>query len=437
MIVECPRILNMTQRTKGTRGLLVALLLLLPHSARGQQPGSDVDSTAALADSAVKANPDITALGTSIEALQQRVRGAGAWLDPVLSFTYQNMPVDRWAPGGHPMSGIQLSIKQTFYWPGKIKVREQEAEARVDERRQTLAERKVQLRAMVKRAYYRLALVRHLRQVTADHIKLVDQFIDVVRVKYEVGKVGQHDLLRLQVLRGRLSDELGNFDRDDTALTAAINAALHREAGAAVRTPDRITPPPLRQDAAGLVREALRSRPLLKRFLARAAARHATARRAAREGYPDISAWFGYTIRTEVGTDPGTNFVTLGLSLPLPLSYDRRWGSKRRENELLAREAEQAREAELDRIRGEIGRAVAAWRRALEEAGSYRNKLMPAAHKTLDATFAAYQVDRADFASLFQAELQLLSFERTIRMAEASAAIRRVDVEALVGRDLD
>lgn len=119
--------------------------------------------------------------------------------------------------------------------------------------------------------------------------------------------------------------------------------------------------------------------------------------------------------------------------MPLPLSYDRRSGSKKRENELRAAAAEQDRSAELDRIRGELGRAVAAWKRAVQEAKTYRTKLMPQAHKTLDATFAAYQVDRADFASLFQAELQLLNFERTIREAEATAALARVEVDALVG----
>ena len=46
-------------------------------------------------------------------------------------------------------------------------------------------------------------------------------------------------------------------------------------------------------------------------------------------------------------------------------------------------------------------------------------------------------MDRADFASLFQAELQLLAFERTIRKAEAAAAMARVEMEALVGGPLD
>ena len=418
-------------------GILLFLFLNIPNSAAAGEAQNSGPGAAGLARIAVKANPGITAINTGIKALQQRIHGAGAWKDPVLSLNYMNMPVDRWAPGASPMSGIQLAIKQTFYWPGKVGAREKEAKALVAEKRQTLAERKVQLRAMVKRAYYRLALARHLRTVTAEHIKLVDQFIDTVRIKYEVGKVGQHDLLRLQVLRSRLSDDLNNFARDDAALTASINATLHRDATIAITTPARLTPPVLTTTSEALVKAAIKSRPALKRYLAQAAARRAMASRAAREGYPDISAWFGYTIRVAAGADPGTNFVTLGLAVPLPVSYDRSWGSKQREAELMAKQAEQAREAELDRIRGAVGRLSAAWKRAVEEAGIYRTKLMPLAHKTLDATFAAYQVDRAGFASLFQAELQLLAFERTIHKAEATAALAQVEMEALVGGPLD
>ena len=180
--------------------------------------------------------------------------------------------------------------------------------------------------------------------------------------------------------------------------------------------------------------QAAAHRPALKRHAARAAASLAMARRAVREGYPDISAWFAYTIRTEAGMDPGTNFVTLGVAVPLPVFSDEKWDSKAEEARLRARQAELTRDAELDRLRGALGRAVARWARAREQSNSYRDKLIPGAQKTLDATITAYRVDRADFAGLFQVELQLLAFERTTRRAEAAAALARVDVEALVGR---
>lgn len=410
---------------------LVLVLLLLPSgvSAAG-------DQAHVLAAAATAANPSIAAAQIRIKALGLRVQQAGAWKDPVAAFEYSNMPIDGPIPGRHAMSGLQLKIQQTFTYPGKIGLRQEVARGQVREEKQRLAELKVQLAAMVRRAYYRLALVRQLRKVTKGHIKLIDQFLDVVRIKYEVGKVGQHDLLRLQLLRNKLKDDLSNFDRDDRALVETINATLRRGARQVIATPDRLTVARPPADAQPLLAEAARRRPLLALYVEQARTRRAAAKRAAREGYPDITAWFGYRIRLEAGADPGTNFVTLGVSVPLPLSYDDRARSSQLEQEALALAAEQQRGAELDAIRAGLGRLLANWRRAHQEAGVYRGKLMPLAHRTLDATFAAYRVGRADFASLFQAEVQLLQFERTIRKAEATAMLSQIDVEALMGRAL-
>jgi len=96
----------------------------------------------------------------------------------------------------------------------------------------------------------------------------------------------------------------------------------------------------------------------------------------------------------------------------LPIFYDSRWGSQKRELLERARSSEFRLKAELDKIRGALGRALATWERAIEEAETYRISLVPSAHKTLVSTFAAYQVNRADFASLYQAERRLLEFEQ-------------------------
>jgi len=426
-----------------TTSLTIAALLLAasPAVAAPPAPASMPAPVADLADSlgdlAVKANPSVAAIEARIRALQQMVRAAGAWMDPMASAEYSNMPIDSWIPGKHPMSGIQFMLRQTFYWPGKIKAREEEAESRVREARLSLAERKLQLRTLVRRAYYRLALVRQLRRVTADHVTLVGQFLDVVRVKYEAGKVAQHELLRLRVLKGKLGDDLNDFDRDAESLAAAINATLHRDLATPVPTPSQLAVSAPRADAATLARRADGERPLLLRLDAAARTYRAAARRAAREGYPDITVWAGYRVRLATGMDAGTDFVSFGVSLPIPFSYDRRWGSQRRHNEELAQATRRDRAAELDGIRGELGRVVASWKRAAQEARTYRVDLIREARLTLDATFAAYKVERADFASLYQAELQLLDFERTARLAEARAAESRVDADALVGTGAD
>jgi cobalt-zinc-cadmium efflux system outer membrane protein len=420
-------------------GLVPALLLAWAHgfgaepTALAAEHAAGPDIANSLGDAAVKANPSIGALESRIRSLDEEVAESGVWMDPTFSAEYSNMPIDAPIPGRHAMSGVQLTLKQTFYWPGKIDARAEEARSRVREGRLGLAEQKLQLRALVRRAYYRLALTRQLRKVTREHVQLVSDFVDVVRVKNEAGLAAQYELLRLQVLAGQLKDDLGDFDQDEQSLTAAINAALHRPLDVPVTTPERTSVPEPPGDVLAIARRAEQERPLLKRLTATAETYRAASRRAAREGYPDITVWAGYRVRVQAGPDPGTDFVSLGASLPIPLFYDQRWGSERRKNEQLAQAAIEDRAAELDRIRGELGRVVATWKRAVQKARTYRDDLSPEARMTLQATSASYQAGRADFASLFQAELQLLNFERETLIAETNAAEARVDADALVG----
>ena len=78
----------------------------------------------------------------------------------------------------------------------------------------------------------------------------------MVRVKYEVGKVGQHHLLRLQVLVNKLKDDLSNFDRDDGALVETINATLRRSAKLTIATPKRLVTAALPADTRQLLASA-------------------------------------------------------------------------------------------------------------------------------------------------------------------------------------
>jgi len=421
----------------------MTILLLLPARRAAAEASSETadtnfgaDVADALGDQAVKANPSVSAIESRVSALREQVTAAGAWMDPTVSAEYSSMPIDNPVPGHHPMSGIQFMLKQTFYWPGKIGAREHEARSRVRENELALDEQKVKLRAEVRRAYYRLALARQLRVLVKEHADLVKQFLVIVRAKSEAGLVGQHEILRLRVLAAQLEDDIKSFDEDEQALTSTINATLHRPLSTPIPTPKQTVVPKPATDAHALARRALRERPLLKRYAAQAETYRAAARRAKREGYPDITLWAGYRIRTRAGADPGTDFVSLGVSVPLPFSYDGRWGSEQRRNDKLADATAQERAAELDRMRGDLGKLVAVWKRAAQEARTYRKDLTPSARLTLEATFASYQVDRADFASLFQAELQLLNFERTTRMAESAAAEARVEVEAIVGGEV-
>ncbi|MCB9557991.1 MAG: TolC family protein [Deltaproteobacteria bacterium] len=409
-------------------GLVAAMVVLTSNQAK-----ADIDRAEQLADQAVRANPSLAGIKAKRDALKHRLRRASSWHDPQLAIEYSNMPIDSWRPGDHPMSGLQLKLQQTFLFPGKTAARRQQAEGQLAEAQISLAEATLQLRVAVKRAYYQLTLVRQLRKVTEQHVKLVEQFVSIVQAKYTVGAKGQQDLLRLTLLLEKLKDDLEDFDRDDLALRAKINAALDREPPLAIETPAQLAALAAPREPRALTR-SLGDRPAVRLHRQRALTHAAMSRRAARAGYPDLTAWLGYRIRSRAGTDRGTDFISLGIALPLPIFYARRFGSEVQAQRLLASKAQHQRRALIAQIRANVAAEVAAWRRAQRAAKRYRTVLMPLAHRALDATLAGFQVGRVDFASLFQAELELLAFERTIRRAEIRTHRARVEIEAQLGR---
>jgi hypothetical protein len=131
--------------------------------------------------------------------------------------------------------------------------------------------------------------------------------------------------------------------------------------------------------------------------------------------------------------DPGTDLVSVGLGVPLPTGSGRRAGGAR----LAALEeasAATAREASaLDGVSAEMAAIAARWTRAWNKAATYASTLIPGAAATLETTRSDFSVGRAQFASLFEAEVALLDLERGRIAAAVETHIQRAAAIAVLG----
>jgi outer membrane protein, heavy metal efflux system len=410
----------------------IVLALALPAAA------TDVED---LVDRALRGHPSLDALEARLQAVEHRAVRAGTFPEPMLGFEYANMPLQAPYPGNHAMSAVQLRLQQTVLAPGTARARRDAVAGQSGVAGAAVDEARVALAASVRGAYWELARVRQLRGVTEAHLERVDQLIETVRASYEVGRAGQHDLLGLQVLRDRLDDDRYDFDRAEREWLAALEAAVHhdRSTGGAlvVESPGTLEVPaaPTEESLEQLVQRAAGDHPSIRRWSALASVERAAADAARREALPDLTLWAGYRIRAPVGAvDAGDNQMTLGVSVPLPTSAANRWGRAASEHEVLARAAEAEAMADRDEIRAGLTASQARWERATGKATRYRDELIPSAESALDSTLSAYQVDRADFASLYRAEVQLLDLERAARNAEVDAQRAQVEVWMWLGR---
>lgn len=403
---------------------IVALLLSGPALA---------DAPADLVTEALAANPGIAAMEDHVGELEAMAQVAGAWPDPMAAVEYSNVPVTTWGLSDHMMAGLQFKVQQTIPFPGVTGLRAEVAESQVSTAEASLAEARLKLARSVEEAWWKLVLVRQLRAVTAAHVKLTDQLVGAVRARYETGTAGQNALVRMQVLRDKLTDDLADFDRQDRQLSAGLAAALHRP-GATFQTPTDPSVIAPQGDVAEWLDAAKAHRPALDELRTAQHTAELSARLARADARPDLTVWGGYRLRTvQTMTDPGTDLASIGLSVPLTFNGSRVGRGKEAAALQAASAARQRTDALLDSITADLESAQAAWTRAADKARVYGDDLLPAAHQALDATLADYRVDKADFANLYQAEVQLLDLDRARLAAVAETHLQDATVRATTG----
>jgi outer membrane protein TolC len=407
---------------------LLSLSLALPTLA--------ADDPEQLAAEALAANPSLEVRRERIAALASLAGAAGTWSDPVLGFEYSNVPVDSLALDEHPMSALQLQAQQTLPPWGWSRLREEAAESRTLASEHALTEAESQLRREVFALFWRLTLSRMLEGVTREHVARAEELLRAARARYETGSAGQHEILRLEVLRDRLRDDLGEFARNDRELGAALARTLSRPADAVFATPRQLEPTPVSGNPADWVALARDRRPELKRLEESVRTAEAAAELARVDAIPDLTLWLRYRVRTvDTALDSGTDQVAAGVSVPIP------WGSWKRSRaehgaQLASARGSRARHAaEFDRIESQLTAIHARWSRAFEQAAVYSTALTPSARAALETSLADYTVGRASFATLYEAEVDLLELEKTLLAAIVRTHIEAAAARAVIGSD--
>jgi outer membrane protein TolC len=387
-----------------------------------------------LAEEALDANPGLEALRARVSELDALAGAAGTWSDPVVGVEYSNALVDSFSLSDHPMSALQLQAQQTIPPWGWSGLRGKVAASRTLTSEHALAEAKSQLRREVFELFWKLTLSRMLEEVTREHIARTEELLEAVRARYETGAAGQHQLLRLGVLRDRLRDDLGDFVRADSVLSAGLSRALSRDAERSFATPPDLDPKPVSGSVSDWLALARKERPELRRLEESIRTAETTAELARVDGRPDVTVWMKYRVRTiDTPLDDGTDQISAGFSIPIPWGSGKRSRAERAAQLQVARAGRARLVAELDRIESDLTAIHARWTRAFEQAVEYRDKLGPDARTTLEASYSDYSVDRADFAALFEAEVALLDLERTLLISMAETRIQAAEVDATIG----
>jgi len=386
-------------------GLLALLAIALPLRAETPVVSLPSDSTLTrLITEGLSARPELAQSMAVVRAEGERSAQADALPDPMLQVGIQNDGFTSIEIGRMETSFISFMASQTLPWPGKRALRKQVAELGTTQARYAVTRVRLSTEAEVRRSYWELLLVRDRQELLAQLATLWRKSADIARVRYETAGGAQSDVLRAQLELSRLEQRRVGLEAEERARVQAINRLRARPLVEPIVTTSHIRdlPPLASFDDSFSEERSLRQSPEL------ATARLGTLRAqrsvalAEKSYYPDLTVTAGVMYR---GSLPPMWLTTVGGPVPLfgkrgrAVAENRAWGSA----------AEQEVRAIEQLLRWRTAERRSAFSALQKMADIYKQSLLVQSQATAESTLAQYQVGKASFVAVLEANAGLIA----------------------------
>lgn len=408
----------------------VVVLSWLPGGGRAHAAEPVLE---ALITQALQANQELAAGEERVVMAQEKATQAGALDDPMLMLGIDNgllrnpLAFDRDAATSKI---IGLSQMLPFYGKRELRQRgEVFAAAALAER---ILEKRLEIRRMVRQAWYRIALVDRNLSVLARSIDAVDDLVRFSEAMYGVGKARQQEVLKAQLERTKMEEMRIELEGERRMLLADLNGLAYLPMDTPVAALDlpRLGDPPAGTEE--LLARALSHRPLFKAQAALLEKSLVGRDLAEREIYPDFTVSFEYMQKEPTAMESGDDMYGLSLSFNLPVQHERRRAmiaEAGAEYRMLLAEFNMLR----NELRKELGESLARLERNRQTVELFERGLLEQAKALHDTTIASYQVGRAEFMQVLDSRMTLLQLERRYNQAVADYHQEEALLEALVG----
>jgi cobalt-zinc-cadmium efflux system outer membrane protein len=417
-------------------GAFVAVLIACGSPLRSQEAPAADPALAGLVREALENNPGLEAAMQRARAAEKAVPQAGALPDPQLTVGLMNLPVNSFDFDQEPMTGKLISLMQTFPFPGKLSLAKGVAESEAAAVGLEREEVRNQIVQMVTRAYYDLYAADRAVETVERNKALMEQFVRVAETKYATGSGLQQDVLRAQVERSKLDDDLLMWRAKRAAAAARLNALLNRPAGA----PFDVTPEdaPLPQDSLPLLTPSQieTMRPLLRAWRERIRKADTALKLAQRDRWPTFTLGASYTQRDNLKSGATMyDFFSATLSLNIPIYFANKQGARVAEADL----KRAAAAAEYERVRADAMAEVESLRAELERERKrvqlYRGGILIQARQSLESARAGYEAGKVDFLTLINNWMMVESYELQSYFALADYHKAMASYELAVGSE--
>jgi cobalt-zinc-cadmium efflux system outer membrane protein len=385
---------------------LVAVFAFVPLTAVAQpsQTATSPISLQELEQLALQNNPTTTAAAAGIEAARGRTRQAGAWPNPVIGYSGEEIKTgDLDKRGEHG-----FFVEQTIPLGGKLRLSRDVFQKTIDRAEAVRDLQRLRILSSVRQTFYSVLLTERRIEVQERLAALASEAVGVTAQLFNVGAADRPDYLEIDIESRRLQLQLNRSKNDLlgsrarlAALTGVREVAARPLAGgidAAI--------PELERDQ--VIRSLLEQSPELRAARAELERTRAVTAQARRETYPDLFLRGGSSYNREEGEDTGRAIgwegtLEAGISVPL---FNRNAGG------IAAARADETRaQAEVTRLELALqSRAVsqfASYLTALRASEAYRSEILPRAEE-------AYRLYLTRYRDMAAAYPQVLVAQRTL-----------------------
>ncbi len=417
-------------------GLQVAIACTLLASP-GYGAASLVLELATAREKALSGNPGLAEVQARYEALNEVAPQRGSLPDPIVSFNAMNFPWDDFDRNQENMTQLQVGVSQLFPFPGKLGLREDVAVFEAEAAMYLVEEMRLNLNMNVSVTWWQLYFLDRSLETVLRNQSLLRGFVEIAKIKYEVGKGLQQDVLLAQLELSKLLDQEIKIValRNQRKIRLNVLMGVSPDLPIALPTMIKSATRQLAKEAA-LYQRAAFSRPVLDQDRAMIRASESRLELAKKDYYPDFKLGLTYGNRDE--NDFGQSrqdFLSVMLSINVPLYA----GTKQdKAVQQRSREVAKFQYALADQrilVMSSISTALTDYQRASDQVSLFNEGIIPQARQTVESMLAGYQVDQVDFLNLVRSQVTLLNYELQYWKAytEVNQSIARL--EAAVGEE--
>jgi outer membrane protein TolC len=366
-------------------------------------------------------NPEFAAMRYEADAAAQRVQPAAALPDPVLRtelMDFTNKGTDKDASLLPSQVGsTRYTLMQSVPWFGKRDLQRGAAEAQVAQANGQTAATWAELSGKIKSTYAMYYYLSGSERLARETLNLMGSLEQIAQTRYANGMGAQQDVIRAQVEQTDLHAELIDLEKEQHHTHGRLNALLSRPAMAPLAQPAQLRPlPAAAQLDYPLLEAKLRARnPQLQ---------IADARIQSAEKNRDLAYINRY---------PG---FTLGVAPTQSGNTVKSWDLMVELNIPLQQASRRSQEREAEAMLSDLSEGASGIDTARRTESLVTLRLLPQAELTYRSALAGYETGRVDFATLLDAQRQILKARQQRLKAQFEAQVRFAEIEKLLGEEL-